>query len=418
VRLVAAIASLAVGLLGCARSFEDRELDRIFAHQAAMRDTTGTLVGRVIDSASAAPLGGVLVSAAMLGGITDTTGAFVVPYLAHGVQTVVAERRGYLAKRVEVTITPPDTADLKIRLARAPLARYELEGRWGVELVLDSTGLRQHPTARRLEGELVLSQQFPSPWGLGRDTDPRVRTIEGRYEVDLSPFWGAQVAPDVSTTVFGPTGPAFTKEASAATFNDDSISVVFIPRMSHGGIALNGRLVHADTAVGEWFQRAYCCGASGRFRLWRISRDPGPITLPLPVQPSKPDTLAKAERADVRVRIWDEASGRYIRGTHDVRFPDGSSQILYTTGTEPGGWGRSFWLPPGRYSISVNSYPCGSERYFLKPSIERPFAARAGEAADLTIRINTRTLKPARSYNNPDGLRCRVAQHDSTAGGA
>lgn len=418
---ISACLSLASLLLGCARSAEDRELDRIFAHQAALRDTTGTAVGRVVDSGTNAPLGGVYVFTKMHGDVTDSAGRFVIQYLGNGVHAVNAKRPGYQPTKVEIAISPPDTSTVDIQLARAEMPRYELEGRWGLELILDSAGPQQQPTARRLEGRLMLSREFPSPWGPRDSTgqsDPWVRAIDGQYELDLTPFWGTQVAPDVSTTVFGPASPTFAKEASAATFNGDSISVSFIPRISHGGISLAGRLVHADSAVGKWHQRAYCCGAFGRFRMWRISRDPGTITIPPPVVQSKPDTLPEKHRADIRVRIWDEAHNTYIKGWHDLRFPDGSIQSVYTTGTQPEGWGKAFWLAPGRYSIIVNLYPCGSERFFVRRDIERRFVARAGERQDITIRLNTRTLQPRRSYNNTAGLRCRLALPDSLRSGA
>jgi len=354
----------------------------------------------------------------MHGDITDTTGKFAIQYLGTGVHAAVAERPGYQRTQVQFTILAPDTATLLLQLTRAELPRYELEGRWGIELLLDSAGVQQQPAARRLEGQLILSGKFPSPWGPGGQADRWVRTIEGQYELDLTPFWGQQVAPDVSTTVFGPTSPTFAKEASAATFNGDSISISFIPRISHGGISLEGRLIHADSAVGRWHQRAYCCGAFGHFRMWRIARDPGPVTLPPPVKPAGRDTLAETERADIRVRIWDEAHGSYIKGRHSLGFPDGSVQSVYTTGTRPRGWGKSFWLASGRYRIIVSEYPCGADWYFARADIEKDFVARRGQPQDITIRINTHRLRARRSYNNTDGLRCNVALPDSLRSGA
>jgi hypothetical protein len=375
-------------------------------------------MGQVIDSATGAPLSAVFVSAAMLGDLTDSAGRFLVPYLDKGVHALVAERPGYLPAQVDLMIAPPDSTRVVIRLARAALPRYDLEGRSGLELILDSAGAGQTPTARRLDGQLTLSRQLPSLWGSTGQTDPWVRTIDGQYELDLTPFWGTQVAPDASTTVFGSADAMIAREASAATFNGDSITIDFIPRMSHGGISLSGRLTAPDTAVGEWFQRAYCCGASGHFRLWRISRDPGPITLPPRPAPVLPDTLAESDRAGIRVRVWDEAFGTYIKGWHDLELPGGSVKSVYTTGTQPGGWGKSFWLAPGRYRVIVDRYPCGNELYWLKHPIERAFVAKAGERQDITIRVNTRSLEPSRSYNNTAGRKCQIVLPDSLRSGA
>lgn len=408
---------LLAAMPGCARSAEDRELDRIFAHQAALRDTTGMAVGVVVEDSSGTPLAAVFVSSESRGSISDSAGTFHVPYLNAGRHQLVAQRHGYEATIANVTIMPPESTVVSIRMHRAQKPRFELEGRWHLELMLDSAGVNQNPSARHAEGDLVLSHRFPSPWGQVGPVDPWVQTIEGLYELDLSPFWGQQVAPDVSTTVFGPTGPNFMKEASAATFNGDSLTIDFIPRISHGGISLSGRLIHRDTAVGTWYQRAYCCGAYGRFRLWRISADPGPITVPPVERPRAPDTLAAAERADIRVRIWDDANNTYIKGFHALLLPDGGSKSVYTTGTEPEGWGRSFWLAPGSYAIRVTRYPCGGEQYSLKSPIMHPFVAGAGERTDIVIRLNTRTARPARTYNNTEGHRCEIALPDSLRSG-
>jgi hypothetical protein len=411
--LVALLASVA-----CGRSAKDKELDRIFEHQAAMRDTTGTIVGIVSDASSGDPLRGVFASTDDGGGMSDTTGAFTIRYVSRGAHDVVVQDRGYEAATVRVALTPPETVSVRITLHRAPPPCCELQGRWGVELVLDSAGVDQRPSARIASGELVLSPQFPSPWGGPSSSDRWVRTMHGQYTIDLAPFWGQQIAADVSTTVFGPTGPAFQQEATAAAFHMDSLTVTLIPRLSHGGISLAGRFTHADTVAGEWHQRAYCCGAYGRFRIWRITADPGQITIPPPIPARRPDTLPEAARADVRVRIWDEAMGRYIEGEHALGLPDGGRKSVYTTGSELEGWGRSFWLAPGRYTIIVSRFPCGSEKYFLAKPIERKFTARPGERTDITIRLDTRKLKPARSYNNVSGERCRATAPDSVVGGA
>ncbi len=410
---------LLVATFGCARSASDRELDRIFAHQAALRDTTATAVGVVVEDSSGVPLVAVFVSGEYFGDITDSAGTFHVPYLNAGRHQLVAQRRGYEATIANVTIMPPESTVVSIRMHRAQKPRFELEGRWHLNLTLDSAGVNQKPSARHAEGDVVLSHRFPSQWGSVGLVDPWVQTIEGQYELDLSPFWGQQVAADVSTTVFGPTGPTFMKEASAATFNGDSLTIDFIPRVSHGGISLSGRLIHADSAVGTWYQRAYCCGAFGRFRLSRISPDPGPIVVPAVDRTRAPDTLAVVERAAIKVRIWDEANNAYIKGWHDLQLPDGSTKSVYTTGTEPDGWGRSFWLAPGSYAILVTRYPCGAERYWLKTPITHKFVALAGEDTDITIRLNTRSARPARAYNNTEGLRCDIPLPDSlrSAGG-
>lgn len=49
---------------------------------------------------------------------------------------------------------------------------------------------------------------------------------------------------------------------------DSMVTIDFIPRVSHGGVTMVGRIVD-DSVRGSWHQRSYCCGAWGTFIMWR-----------------------------------------------------------------------------------------------------------------------------------------------------
>ena len=96
-RTFALICLIVTAAWGCARSAEDRELDRIFAHQARLRDTTGTIEGVVLDAETHRPLGAAMILVgAQLGDISDTLGHFTILYVSKGPVTVKVEQRGYL----------------------------------------------------------------------------------------------------------------------------------------------------------------------------------------------------------------------------------------------------------------------------------------------------------------------------------
>jgi|WetSurMetagenome_2_1015567.scaffolds.fasta_scaffold80356_1 hypothetical protein len=403
-QVVVVLCVLAVG--GCARSVQDRELDRVFAHQDWLRDSTVPIRGVVVDSAGA-PVPGVSLSADNLGGYSDSLGRFEIPYQEFGSVTVVAARLGYLPDSVDVVVRPPDTASIRVILARAPAPCCSLTGHWNMIFQLDSPGTGQQPVTRRVAGDIRFSGVIRLGWpylGEGAPSDPFVHTMGGLFDVDFGPFWGTQIAPDVSTSIVGPVTSTFANEALGRIFSDDSVEVDLIPRISHGGVSFGGRL-RGDTMSGAWVQRAYCCGARGTVTMIRVSADPGPIVVP-PAPPSSAiDTLLESERGVIRVRVWDEGSGAYLHIAYNVSGPTGT-QGGYHAGEAPGGWGRSFWLPPGRYKIEIGSFLCGEKRYFLRKALSTPFKAVAGDTTDITLRFNTHSVKVARSGENHDGLPC------------
>lgn len=393
-------------MVSCARSVQDRELDRVFAHQDWLRDSTVPIRGVVLDSAGL-PIGGVFLSAGSLGGMSDASGSFEIPYQRAGPVWVVASISGYHPDSTAVDVHPPDTAAIRITLARAPPPCCSLVGQWNLVFRLDSSGPRQQPTARIAAGIIRFSPQVRIAWPFGTGetpSDPFVHGMGGVFDVDFSVFWGTPIAADVSTSVMGPVTASFANEAYGRIFDNDSVEVDLIPRLSHGGVSLGGRLAR-DTMTGTWVQRAYCCGARGTVTMTRISTDPGLIVVPPEPVVRARDTLLESERGTIRVRVWDDAMGSYLHIGYAVSGPTGTKSG-YNAGEEPGGWGRSFWLSPGSYKISIRDFLCGEKPYILRKELSKAFKAVAGDTTDITLRLNTRTAKVARSYANHDGKPC------------
>jgi hypothetical protein len=119
-----------------------------------------------------------------------------------------------------------------------------------------------------------------------------------------------------------------------------------------------------------------------------------------------PDSLPAEARANIRVRLWDERTRRFIRTAFSLEKPDGWSESAFFTGVGSDGWGETFWLPPGRYAIAITELPCGREHYFLKHTLTKAFVARAGAAVDLTLRVHSGSVSMMKSHNNPGGHSC------------
>jgi len=163
-----------------------------------------------------------------------------------------------------------------------------LEGRWSVELVLDTASVRNPPAIRQVTGELAFGTG--SWWG---DSDRF-----GRHSINLGPFFGRMFALPANVTPFGPADTALVTEVSGGV-TGDSVGIDFIPRIDHGGISLWGRF-YGDSARGRWHRRG--TDGSGRFVLRRISKEAVAVAaIPVPafasatVATATPEPQPKAE---------------------------------------------------------------------------------------------------------------------------
>jgi hypothetical protein len=236
------------------------------------REETATLTGVIRDAETGGPLRASVIPESAWE-FTDAQGRYTADGLEPGRGTVRIEVRGFVPETRTVELSRGQTTTLDVALRRAPPPCCTLAGTWRVRFVLRRQGgLAKAPADSVVEGLLTFADSIPDP--LGGDFAPpvNVRTEFGLSDVDFSPFFGARIAPDVSTTVMGPTGGNFVRETVAQLFHGDSVDVTLIPRISHGGVSMWGR-VRDGVVTGKWVQRSYGPGAAGTFQMRREGPD-------------------------------------------------------------------------------------------------------------------------------------------------
>lgn len=283
---------------------------------------------------------------------------------------------------------------------------HPMDGEWTVTLVMDAPAQgRAMPASREIRGRFVFS---PRILWLEEDQPP-ASVVIGRSGVDLAPFFGGAYARDVSTTVMGPVQADFFRE-TFADVTGDSVDIVTIPRMSHGGLSLTGRIA-GDSVAGRWTQNAYCCGASGRFVMRRVAPTAAGDSLIAQATRAQAAARAEAEReakararrvGHLRLRVLDEASGRYVDAAFAAEGhednPNGGTTILAFRSAE-GGWGPEHAFEPGRYDMVLYEYPCRgepempAEEYVRRmPRVE--VRIESGRRVDQEIRLNLDSIQP------------------------
>jgi TonB-linked SusC/RagA family outer membrane protein len=95
------------------------------AAQVSAQNPTGTVAGRVVDSATLQPLPGTTVTVADRSALSGPDGRFTVNSVPAGSQTVRARRVGYAEGTQSVTVTPGQTATVEISMTAEAL---QLEG--------------------------------------------------------------------------------------------------------------------------------------------------------------------------------------------------------------------------------------------------------------------------------------------------
>jgi len=178
-----------------------------------------------------------------------------------------------------------------------------LEGRWRLELYLDTPSTRAQPMAGQINGEIGFSNLA---WW-----NPSDRF--GRHNLNLQSFFGnAFLRPNVEA--FSPADTSMVTEVSG-NVRGDSVGIDFIPRVDHGGVSMWGRF-WGDSAKGTWYRRG--SDGEGHFVLRRISKDPVTVAMIPDGRPTvvavaapPPKKLTKAEqRAQARKEAAAKAKAR------------------------------------------------------------------------------------------------------------
>ena len=262
----------AIALAASCRSAPDTA--RILSRDTLpVSDDRGTVVGRVLDDRTSRPLPHMVV---LLDdyplSTTDSGGWYEVSlgrFMEPGWHQVNVGEAGYIEERRSAWMDSGTVDTIDLRLRRAPRPCCRLEGHWEVRLRLEKQGaLGPAPSRHALSGTISFADTFPPVWPDRSPGDSFVTSEVGRYDIDLRPFFGSQIAKDVSSTTFGSTAGSFAVEATGTVFSHDHIGIELNPRTSHGGLSFSGRMF-GDSIVGKWVQRAYCCGARGSFVMQR-----------------------------------------------------------------------------------------------------------------------------------------------------
>lgn len=354
--------------------------------------------------------------------MTDEAGCYELRparEVGSGGRRVVVGLHGYLAADTVLPVRPGRTTDtVHFVLRRAAPPRHRLEGEWTLALVLDQPGEgAPPPRARSVRGRIVFSHLLPPV-----DLPASGLTERGRYDVDLTPFFGAEYAPDVSTTVFGPVRDDFFREAIGEVFAGDSVLVGTIPHMSHGGLGLRGRLM-GDSVAGRWDQSAYCCGASGRFVMRRARPTAVGDSLVVRAWRARLRSLREMEAASrewerrsgkLRLRTLDEASGEYVEAHYWLvnQSQDPGESSASTIFSEAGGWGRWNEQEPGTYSLELERLVCGGEQRYVERDSTRMgvpqtiVTLESGSRVSREVRINSAELAPMDPPGSAGAARC------------
>lgn len=371
------------------------------------------LVGTVTDAHTGLPLPHAAVMAGEHGiTFADSVGCYAVSLddeHAGGRWRVRVSRHRFQDADTSIESTPGrgDTVHVALRPVAPPCCR--LDGEWRMRLTLDSDpGKGLKPRADQAEGTMVFSARLPAPEWARRWEDPQVE--QGRFDVDLATFFGGPYAQDISTTVYGPATGDFFQQALGEVLAHDSVMIVMIPGMSHGGLSLAGTL-RGDTVHGKWVQNSYGEGARGRFTMHRVPPSPAGDSLVargVRALDEMRRAMVGAERARkgrvgyLRLRVFDESTGGYVpvdfaASGHDDNPGGGTYSASYASGAD--GWGEEHAFEPGSYDLFVYRYRCkGEERFADEDHVENrveriTVTIQSGQRVDKDVRLDLCSIK-------------------------
>jgi hypothetical protein len=128
------------------------------------------------------------------------------------------------------------------------------------------------------------------------------------------------------------------------------------------------------------------------------------IDLPVGVDSPPIHIVLNIRGGKVSIRVWDVATSRFVRATlYLERKPvEGKKFGSVTSATGEEGSAAAELLPPGEYTVEVQSYPCHTEDYWTVGGPIESFVVEPGKQLDVIIKIDVRNIKP---LSGPHGRR-------------
>jgi hypothetical protein len=67
---------------------------------------------------------------------------------------------------------------------------------------------------------------------------------------------------------------------------------------------------------------------------------------------------------------------------------------------------RRLALPPGRYAVRVERFPCGAKVYFTSSAPAEIVTIRSGRTQHVLLNFDSHSVATDTSFDNPNGVRC------------
>jgi hypothetical protein len=108
------------------------------------------------------------------------------------------------------------------------------------------------------------------------------------------------------------------------------------------------------------------------------------------------------------LRVADRATHQFIWAELAVKRAAGRRGWVVEDTTGRDGAPASFLLPPGQFLVGVTQFQCGTAQFFVAYPTYEPVVVGAGQRIAKDIVVDVRRIKPAPSYANPSGSRCKL----------
>ncbi|NGP90290.1 carboxypeptidase-like regulatory domain-containing protein, partial [Fodinibius halophilus] len=247
-------------------------INSAYAQQSNSDLPTGAVRGIVTDS-TGKPLSNVHVSAAYYGDTTDRNGEFQIDMLEPGIHVVEAWRRDLITEKLNIKIEK-NTKEVQLRMHRATEACCMLDGRWEITLIVYNDMRKDaNSEGKGVKGTILFSQNYKIQLVSKRGpSDPTLDEF-GKYNIDLTSILGKNFTSATTNTIFaGPDSSDILTEVHGYISSANEVRINLIPRMSHGGISMEGKITGNKLINGTWHKRDFATKVTGHFIMKRLPK--------------------------------------------------------------------------------------------------------------------------------------------------